>query len=238
MYFKGEKGFTQTIMIPLNQFIEEIYECSLELIDVGNLSFVHVKLDGDNIRLKLNTIELEHEENKRLHFPIHRWLDSNGNTKLDVLINEGPIQFTPIYTIIVHTGSISSCCQAHIRLALIGDGASSLPIDLNSNIFSIQCSTKNLFQSGSKDMFSISSSESIDIGQLFHAQFWCDSMDKLPYYCESIEIINNLNEDKYFFLINQWFGPNLEQQIFVPVVNRIQESSACRLADILLKILK
>jgi hypothetical protein len=49
---------------------------------------------------------------------------------------------------------------------LIGDGASTLPLNLNSNSSLIQCTTKNLFQSGSKDIFYISSFESIDVGEV------------------------------------------------------------------------
>jgi len=49
---------------------------------------------------------------------------------------------------------------------LIGDGASTLPFELNSNSNSIQCITKNLFQSGSNDIFYISSFESVDVGQV------------------------------------------------------------------------
>ncbi|CAF4486402.1 unnamed protein product [Rotaria socialis] len=61
-----------------------------------------------------------------------------------------------------------ACSQATIRLALIGDGASTLPFDLNASTSSIQCITKNLFHSNSKDIFYISSFQSVDVGQLFH----------------------------------------------------------------------
>ncbi|CAF1208147.1 unnamed protein product [Rotaria sordida] len=229
IYFKGEQGLTQTLFIPLNKLNEDIYENKFELVDVGNLSLAHVKLDGNNIRWKLNWIELERDnvdgEKFIFNFPINRWLDSNRNQKLDIFIKEGPAQFAPIYTIIIRTGTISSCLQANIRLALIGDGASTIPFDLNSNSNLIQCTTKNLFQSGSKDLFYLSSFESVDIGQLFHLQIQCDSHDNLPYYCESIEIINNLTDEKYFFLVNHWFGPNLEQKISVPVIDRNKESN-------------
>ncbi|CAF1271668.1 unnamed protein product [Rotaria sordida] len=278
IYFKGEQGLTQTLFIPLNKLNEDIYENKFELVDVGNLSLAHVKLDGNNIRWKLNWIELERDnvdgekfifkpfetvkENGFINlrdiilntgrslldssticasdlladprtlsrrvdriFPINRWLDSNRNQKLDIFIKEGPAQFAPIYTIFIPTGTISRCLQANIRLALIGDGASTIPFDLNSNSNLIQCTTKNLFQSGSKDLFYLSSFESVDIGQLFHLQIQCDSHDNLPYYCESIEIINNLTDEKYFFLVNHWFGPNLEQKISVPVIDRNKESN-------------
>jgi hypothetical protein len=58
------------------------------------LSLVHVKLDANNIQWKLNWIELEREnENIFIYnFPINRWLDSNRNQKLDILIKEGPVQ--------------------------------------------------------------------------------------------------------------------------------------------------
>ncbi len=150
----------------MNKLDKEIYESTLELLDVGNLSLAHIKLDANNIRWKLNWIELERDNENILNFPINRWLDSNRNKKLDVLINEGPAQFTPIYTIIIHTGTISSCSQVNIHLALIGNGASTLPFDLNSNSSLIQCTRKNFFQSGSKDIFFISSFESIDVGQV------------------------------------------------------------------------
>jgi len=170
VYFKGEQGLTQTLIIPLNELNKEIYESRLELLDVGNMSLAHVKLDADNLRWKLNWIELERDnengEKNILNFPINRWLDSNRNQKLDVLIKEGPTQLAPIYTIIIHTGTISSCSQVNIHLALIGDGASTLPFDLNSNSSLIQCTTKNLFQSGSKDIFFISSFESTDVGRV------------------------------------------------------------------------
>jgi hypothetical protein len=38
VYFKGERGLTQTLIIPLNKLREEIYECALELLDVGNVN--------------------------------------------------------------------------------------------------------------------------------------------------------------------------------------------------------
>ena len=38
LYFKGEEGLTQTILLPLNKLKEEIYESSLELLDVGNVN--------------------------------------------------------------------------------------------------------------------------------------------------------------------------------------------------------
>ena len=37
LYFKGETGLTQTIRIPLKKLLEEIYEKSIQLIDVGNV---------------------------------------------------------------------------------------------------------------------------------------------------------------------------------------------------------
>ncbi|CAF3635995.1 unnamed protein product [Rotaria sp. Silwood1] len=229
IYFKGEKGLTQTLFVPLNKLNEDIYENKIELLDVGNLLLAHVKLDANNIKWKLNWIELERDnengEKIIFNFPINRWLDSNQNQKLNIFIKEGPAQLAPIYTIIIRTGTISSCCQANIHLALIGDGASTIPFDLNSNSSLIQCTTKNLFQSGSKDIFYISSLESVDIGQLFYLHIQCDSRDNLPYYCESIEVINNLTDEKYFFLINHWFGPNLEQKISVPVIDRNKGSN-------------
>ena len=100
----------------------------------------------------------------------------------------------------------------NIHLALIGDGASTLPFDLNS----IQYTDKNIFQSGSKDIFHISPLETIDVGEvrenfliseictknfkLFHLQFWCENDEKLPYYCESVEVMNNFNEKKYLYV--------------------------------------
>ncbi|CAF4154933.1 unnamed protein product, partial [Adineta steineri] len=186
------------------------------------LSLVHVKLDANNVRWKLNSIELEYEKNI-LNFPIHRWLDSNQS--FNVLLNQGPIQLASIYTIIVRTGTISSSTQLDMHLALIGDGASTLPFHLNSNSNLIHSTNNHLFQSGSKNLFYISSFHSIDIGQLFHIQIWCNSIDKLPYYCESIEVINNFNDKKYFFLVNHWFGPNLEEYLSVPLINRNEESN-------------
>jgi hypothetical protein len=104
------------------------------------------------------------------------------------MIKEGPVQlgkFTfyfiifvlilfeaSIYTIIIHTGTISSCVQAKIYLALIGDGASTLPFDLNSNS---SCTTKDLFQSGSNERFSISPLEAVDVGRVgnvFHSKIY------------------------------------------------------------------
>lgn len=38
VYFKGERGLTQSINIPLNKLREEIYESTLDLIDVGNVN--------------------------------------------------------------------------------------------------------------------------------------------------------------------------------------------------------
>ncbi|CAF2152596.1 unnamed protein product [Rotaria magnacalcarata] len=104
------------------------------------------------------------------------------------------------YTIIIRTGSMSRCSQATIRLALIGDGASTLPFNLNSNTSSIQCISKNLFQPNSKDIFYISSFQSIDVGQLFHIKLQCGCHDSLPYYCKSIEVINNLTDVKYLYV--------------------------------------
>ncbi|CAF1996077.1 unnamed protein product [Rotaria magnacalcarata] len=104
------------------------------------------------------------------------------------------------YTIIIRTGSMSRCSQATIRLALIGDGASTLPFNLNSNTSSIQCISKNLFQPNSKDIFYISSFQSIDVGQLFHIKLQCGCHDSLPYYCKSIEVINNLIDVKYLYV--------------------------------------
>jgi hypothetical protein len=49
---------------------------------------------------------------------------------------------------------------------LIGDGASTLPFDLNSNSTLIQCTTKDLFQSGSDDKFFISTLEAVDVGRV------------------------------------------------------------------------
>ena len=72
----------------------------------------------------------------------------------------------PVYTIIVHTGSISSSRQARIHLALIGDGASTLPFDLNINSSLISCTTKNLFQSASIDRVFLSSLDCIDVGRV------------------------------------------------------------------------
>lgn len=54
----------------------------------------------------------------------------------------------------------------NIRLALIGNSASTVPFDLNSNCALIQSLTKRLFQSGSKDLCFISSSDCVDIGQV------------------------------------------------------------------------
>ncbi|CAF4245324.1 unnamed protein product, partial [Adineta steineri] len=129
------------------------------------LSLVHVKLDANNVRWKLNSIELEREYEKNvLNFPIHRWLDSNQS--FNVLLNQGPIQLASIYTIIVRTGTISSSTQLDMHLALIGDGASTLPFYLNSNSNLIHSTNNHLFQSGSKNFFYISSFYSIDIGQV------------------------------------------------------------------------
>ncbi|CAF1294409.1 unnamed protein product [Adineta ricciae] len=226
IYFKGEHGFTQPINIPLNRLIDNFYKCEIELIDVGNLSYAHIKLDGKDVRLKLNSVEVERDESKIFHFPIDRWLHSNGPAQLDVLVNQGPIELDPIYTVTVHKGSISSSTQASIRFALIGTTSSSLPFILNTTTASTQptASKTNFFQSGSQDTFFVSPMESMDIGQLCDVQFWCDTTDKLPYYCESVEVTNNFTNDKYFFLINHWFGPDLEQQVCVPVTNRSQES--------------
>jgi hypothetical protein len=70
-----------------------------------------VKLDAKNIRWKLNWIEIEREDGNEkgtifkyiqvfysddicmYRFPINRWLDSNQNPKLDILVNEGPVEF-------------------------------------------------------------------------------------------------------------------------------------------------
>jgi hypothetical protein len=38
LYFKGERGLTQSLSIPLSKLHEEIYEITLELIDVGNVN--------------------------------------------------------------------------------------------------------------------------------------------------------------------------------------------------------
>ncbi len=38
VYFKGERGLTHSISIPLNKLREEIYESILDLIDVGNVN--------------------------------------------------------------------------------------------------------------------------------------------------------------------------------------------------------
>ncbi|CAF3592106.1 unnamed protein product [Rotaria sp. Silwood1] len=61
IYFKGEKGLTQTLFVPLNKLNEDIYENKIELLDVGNLLLAHVKLDANNIKWKLNWIELERD---------------------------------------------------------------------------------------------------------------------------------------------------------------------------------
>lgn len=37
IYFKGEQGLTQTLTISLNKLNKEIYESSIELLDVGNV---------------------------------------------------------------------------------------------------------------------------------------------------------------------------------------------------------
>jgi hypothetical protein len=38
LYFKGEQGLTQTLIVPLNKLNENVYEKSLELLDVGNVN--------------------------------------------------------------------------------------------------------------------------------------------------------------------------------------------------------
>lgn len=38
IYFKGDKGFTQSLLIPLGTLNEEIYEKQVELLDVGNVN--------------------------------------------------------------------------------------------------------------------------------------------------------------------------------------------------------
>jgi hypothetical protein len=42
LYFKGEQGLTQTLTIPLNKLNENVYEKSLELLDVGNVNRANV----------------------------------------------------------------------------------------------------------------------------------------------------------------------------------------------------
>lgn len=37
LYFKGDTGLTQTIQIPLNKLLQEIYENRIQLLDVGNV---------------------------------------------------------------------------------------------------------------------------------------------------------------------------------------------------------
>jgi len=41
IYFKGEQGLTQTLIIPLNKLNEEIYESTFELLDVGNVNRIN-----------------------------------------------------------------------------------------------------------------------------------------------------------------------------------------------------
>ncbi len=48
LYFKGEQGLTQSLIIPLNKFNKEIYESTLELLDVGHVkrtNFLIIFLD-------------------------------------------------------------------------------------------------------------------------------------------------------------------------------------------------
>ena len=122
----------------------------------------------------------------------------------------------PMYTVVVSTSSISSSSEVDIRLALIGNVASTLPIHLRSNATAIQYATKHAYQSGSRDVFQISSLETVDIGQVgvreilhegnrrvrsyFYVHLRCDTRDQLLYYCESIEVINNLTDEKYLYV--------------------------------------
>jgi hypothetical protein len=38
LYFKGEQGLTQTLVLPLNKMTDDIYDSTLELLDVGNVN--------------------------------------------------------------------------------------------------------------------------------------------------------------------------------------------------------
>ena len=120
-----------------------------------------------------------------------------------------------MYTVVVSTSSISSSSEVDIRLALIGNVASTLPIQLRSNANGVQYATKHPYQTGSRDLFQISSLETVDIGQvgvreiytreqdgvqLFYVHLRCDTRDQLLYYCESIEVINNLTDEKYLYV--------------------------------------
>ena len=98
-----------------------------------------------------------------LSFPFQFTFDSKRNRKIDVLINEGPVRLTPIYTITVQTGPISRCSNVDVKIALIGEGASTLPFELFSDEFS---NRKEVFQSGSRDRFEISPFETSDVGQV------------------------------------------------------------------------
>ena len=72
----------------------------------------------------------------------------------------------PIYTITICTGAISRCSGARIHVALIGDGASTVPFDLSSNSTLTPCTTRELFQSGAQDSFYISPFDTVDVGQV------------------------------------------------------------------------
>ena len=53
-----------------------------------------------------------------------------------------------------------------MTLALIGDGASTLPFDLSSDGMINRSMKKEFFQSGARDRFFISPFETIDVGQV------------------------------------------------------------------------
>lgn len=42
IYFKGEQGLTQTLIVPLNKLNKEIYESTYELLDVGNVRRINI----------------------------------------------------------------------------------------------------------------------------------------------------------------------------------------------------
>ncbi|CAF1208293.1 unnamed protein product [Didymodactylos carnosus] len=233
IFFKGDRGLTQTISIPLKELDQQnndIYKKSVELFDVGTITLARIKINSE-ARWKVNWIELVEENEKKdiLNFPVHRWLDTNYGQTIDVMVREGPVNLAPKYTIIIRTGSISSCRNAYIRVALVGDSASTIPFDLNDLIDVNNNNKIQPFRSGQKDIFYISSLQAIDVGKLDRIIIWCDSLDGKPWYCESVEAINSSNEEKYLlvmcFIVNHWFGPDLEQTVDLPVYDLTKEST-------------
>ncbi len=41
-YFKGDQGLTQTFILPLSKLNKDVYESTLELLDVGNVNRVNI----------------------------------------------------------------------------------------------------------------------------------------------------------------------------------------------------